>query len=69
MTVSIQAHIVIKADHPGLSKDTVDALRKKVEVRNKKIESLRSALKPNWEVEVDKLVSGQFSLSIPETTN
>lgn len=41
----------------GLSKDTVDSLRKKVEGRVKKIETHKSAQKPGWEVEVDKLVS------------
>ena len=41
----------------GLSKDNVDALRKKVEIRQKKIETTRSTQKPGWEVEADKLVS------------
>ncbi|RSH95368.1 Sorting nexin mvp1 [Saitozyma podzolica] len=39
---------------------SVDSLRKKVESRQKKIESLRAAQKPGWEVEVDKLVAGQL---------
>ncbi|WWC91329.1 uncharacterized protein L201_006272 [Kwoniella dendrophila CBS 6074] len=43
--------------HDKLSKDNVDGLRKKVETRSKKIESLRSAAKPGWEIEVDKLVA------------
>lgn len=42
-----------------LSKDSVDALLKKVETRQKKVESLKSAQKPGWDVEVDKLVSGE----------
>lgn len=49
----------------GLSKDSVDSLRKKVESRQKKIESLRAAQKPGWEVEVDKLVAGESDQSAP----
>jgi len=45
------------ARHDRLSKDTVDALRKKVEARQKKIETHRSGQKQGWEVEVDKLVA------------
>jgi len=41
----------------GLSKDNVDALRKKVETRQKKLETTRSGQKPGWEVEAEKLVS------------
>jgi sorting nexin-8 len=37
----------------------VDALRKKVETRSKKVESLRSAKKAGWEIEVEKLNSGE----------
>ncbi|EIW66873.1 hypothetical protein TREMEDRAFT_34173 [Tremella mesenterica DSM 1558] len=43
--------------HDRLSKDSVDALRKKVDGRNKKLEILRQAAKPGWETEADKLVS------------
>ncbi|KIR58232.1 sorting nexin MVP1 [Cryptococcus bacillisporus CA1873] len=43
--------------HSRLSLDNVDALRKKVDSRFSKIESLKSAKKPGWEGEVDKLVS------------
>ncbi|OCF31380.1 sorting nexin MVP1 [Kwoniella heveanensis BCC8398] len=43
--------------HDKLSKDSVDALRKKVETRSKKIDGLKSAAKPGWEAEVDKLVA------------
>jgi sorting nexin-8 len=49
----------------GLSKDSVDSLRKKVESRQKKIESLRAAQKPGWEVEVDKLVAGESHRPAP----
>lgn len=42
----------------GLSKDNVEALRKKVEGRDKKIETLKAGQKPGWGVEVEKLVSG-----------
>lgn len=42
-----------------LSRDSVDALRKKVEGRVKKIESVKGAKKPGWEVEVDKQVAGK----------
>jgi sorting nexin-8 len=45
----------------GLSKDTVDALRKKVEGRIKKIEQLRASQKTNWEFEADKLAAGNES--------
>jgi len=34
-------------------------LKKKVETRQKKIESTKSASKAGWEVEVDKLVAGE----------
>jgi sorting nexin-8 len=44
-----------------LSKDTVDALRKKVEGRVKKVETHRSGQKPGWELEVDKLVACKSS--------
>jgi len=44
-----------------LSKDSVDALRKKVEGRVKKIEVAKSAMKAGWEVEVDKLVAGEWN--------
>lgn len=37
----------------------MDALRKKVEGRVKKIEGAKSAQKAGWEVEVDKLVAGE----------
>jgi sorting nexin-8 len=50
---------------PGLSKDTVDALRKKVESRKIKVESLRSAQKPGWEFEADKLAACTFTSSLP----
>ncbi|ORY26233.1 hypothetical protein BCR39DRAFT_470616 [Naematelia encephala] len=43
--------------HDKLSKDSVESLGKKVETRTKKIESLKTAGKPGWEVEVDKLVA------------
>ncbi|OXB36473.1 sorting nexin MVP1 [Cryptococcus neoformans] len=43
--------------HSKLSVDNVDALRKKVDSRFTKIESLKSAKKPEWEGEVDKLAS------------
>ncbi|KAL7421347.1 Sorting nexin mvp1 [Cryptotrichosporon argae] len=43
--------------HERLSEDNVDALRKKVEGRTKKVEALKTSQKPGWEVEVDKLVS------------
>ncbi|WVQ93322.1 hypothetical protein IAU59_000390 [Kwoniella sp. CBS 9459] len=43
--------------HDKLSKDSVDSLRKKVETRSKKIDGLKSAAKPGWEGEVDKLVA------------
>nr|XP_031862306.1 uncharacterized protein CI109_002271 [Kwoniella shandongensis]KAA5529378.1 hypothetical protein CI109_002271 [Kwoniella shandongensis] len=43
--------------HDKFSKDSVDALRKKVETRQKKVESLKAAQKAGWEVEVDKLVA------------
>lgn len=45
-----------------LSRDTVDALRKKVEGRVKKVETHRSGQKPGWELEVDKLVACTFYL-------
>ena len=35
----------------------MDALRKKVETRQKKVETVRAAQKPGWEFEADKLVS------------
>jgi hypothetical protein len=34
-------------------------LRKKVETRQKKVELLKSARKPGWEAEVEKLVAGE----------
>ena len=43
--------------NPGLSKDNVDSLRKKVDTRQKKLETIRSVQKSGWEVEADKLVS------------
>lgn len=46
--------------HARLSHDAVDTLRKKVEQRQAKIETLRAAQKPGWEGEVGKLVSGAF---------
>jgi hypothetical protein len=36
----------------------VDALRKRADVKMKKVESVRQAKKAGWEIEVDKLVSG-----------
>lgn len=54
---SFRLHITIQGSNPGLSKDTVDALRKKVEGRLKKIETLRSAVKAGWEFEADKLAA------------
>lgn len=41
-----------------MSKDGVDALRKRADVKMKKVESVRQAKKAGWEIEVDKLVSG-----------
>ncbi|WWD21073.1 hypothetical protein CI109_105554 [Kwoniella shandongensis] len=49
--------------HDKFSKDSVDALRKKVETRQKKVESLKAAQKAGWEVEVDKLVAGECGIS------
>ncbi|WVQ81437.1 hypothetical protein IAT38_003561 [Cryptococcus sp. DSM 104549] len=43
--------------HDKLSRDNVDALRKKVEGRAKKGAALKAAAKVGWEVEVDKLVA------------
>lgn len=37
----------------------MDALRKKVEARQVKVEALRASVKPGWEGEVDKLVAGE----------
>lgn len=45
---------------PELSKDSVDSLRKKVEGRIKKIETLRSGQRPGWDFEVDKLVASEY---------
>ena len=42
-----------------LSKDMVDSLQKKAEARNKKLEGLRSAQRPGWEIEVNKMVEGE----------
>lgn len=53
----------------GLSKDTVDVLRKKVEGRVKKVETHRSGQKPGWEIEVDKLVAGKYSFPPPSLLN
>jgi hypothetical protein len=59
----VSGHVATCCNDPeltlqGLSKDTVEVARKKVEARSKKIETTRAAQKPNFEVEVDKLVSG-----------
>ncbi|WWC73211.1 uncharacterized protein I206_107177 [Kwoniella pini CBS 10737] len=43
--------------HEKLSKDNVDYLNKKIEIRNKKIEQLKTLSKPGWEIEIDKLIS------------
>ncbi|KAK1922470.1 hypothetical protein DB88DRAFT_495217 [Papiliotrema laurentii] len=43
--------------HDKLSRDSVDALRKKVEGRQKKIESAKNGQKPGWELEVDKQIA------------
>ncbi|KAK8843408.1 hypothetical protein IAR55_007065 [Kwoniella newhampshirensis] len=43
--------------HDRFAKDSVESLRKKVETRQKKAESLKAAQKAGWEVEVDKLVA------------
>jgi sorting nexin-8 len=40
-----------------LSKDSVDALRKRVEIKQKKLASVRQAKKSNWEAEQEKLVT------------
>lgn len=45
---------------PELSRDSVDALRKKVEGRQKKIESAKNGQKPGWELEVDKQIAGKY---------
>ena len=44
---------------PELSRDTVESLKKKVDTRQKKMESTKAASKAGWEVEVDKLVAGE----------
>lgn len=43
--------------HDRLSKDSVDSLRKRVETKQKRLDIVRSARKPSWEVEEEKLVS------------
>ncbi|KAI5448800.1 Sorting nexin mvp1 [Naganishia albida] len=43
--------------HDKLSKDSVDALRKRVEVKQKKLASVRQGKKSNWEAEQEKLVT------------
>ena len=46
------------ADIQGLSKDNVDTLRKRIETKTRKSESVRhptQGMKPGWEAEVDKL--------------
>jgi hypothetical protein len=55
----------MSADTTGLSKDTVDVLRKKVETRIKKIESLRSSQKQGWEFEADKLAASESHILYP----
>ncbi len=47
----------------GLSKDTVDSLRKRVESKQKKLETVRINHRAGWEVEDEKLVLGQSSSS------
>lgn len=49
--------------HDRLSGDNVDALRKRVEGRQAKISQLRSAQKPGYEQEVDKLITGELTSS------
>lgn len=44
--------------HEKLSRDAVDATRKKLEAKQKKLEVCRSSRKTNWELEEEKLVSG-----------
>lgn len=47
-----------------LSVDSVDALRKKVEWRQSKIEGLRAGQKPGFEAEVDKHVAGKWIIDL-----
>lgn len=47
--------------HDRLSGDNVDALRKRVETRQAKISQLRSAQKPDYEQEVDKLITCELT--------
>ncbi len=53
------AHSHLLLSTAGLSKDSVDALRKKVETRQKRLESVRINRKTGWEAEEEKLVSGE----------
>jgi hypothetical protein len=62
MTVSACSCHRVSLTFVELSRDTVDSLKKKVETRQKKIESTKSASKAGWEVEVDKLVAGEPSI-------
>ena len=46
-----------------LSKDNVDALRKAVEGRVQKLETVKSSQKPGWGLEAEKLISGGLKSS------